>query len=62
MKLFLTVIGLIMVLEGMPYFLFPRKFKEIIMIMQKLSDSYLRLIGLISMLMGLVAIYLAKFI
>ncbi|MGA1868617.1 MAG: DUF2065 domain-containing protein [bacterium] len=60
MRLFLTVIGLIMVLEGMPYFLIPHKFKEIMIIMQKLSDSHLRLIGFVSMLMGLVVIYLAK--
>jgi len=60
MKFFLTVIGLIIVIEGMPYFLMPGKYKEIIMVIQKLSDSYLRLIGIISMLMGLGIIYLAK--
>lgn len=60
MKFFLTVIGMIMVIEGIPYFLFPNKFKEISIMIQEFNDSQLRIFGFIIMLLGLIIVYLAK--
>lgn len=60
MKYFLTVIGMIMVIEGIPYFIFPHKFKEISIMIQEFTDSQLRVFGLIIMLLGLIVVYLAK--
>jgi len=53
MKLFLIGIGLFFIFEGMPYFAFPEKMKEMLAQIQELPPGYLRIIGLISMIFGL---------
>ena len=55
-----TIIGLILVLEGLPYFAFPKTFKTWIARMLELPESRLRVFGLISMAFGLILIYLAR--
>ena len=59
-KYFLSVIGLVLIIEGSPYFLFPEKLKKFLEQILKVSDSYLRMVGLIIMLAGLIVLYLAK--
>ena len=56
----ITVLGLILVLEGLPYFAFPETFKIWIGRMLKIPESQLRIYGLISMMVGLFLIYLAR--
>jgi len=60
MKEIITVLGLVLVLEGLPYFAFPTTFKSWIARVLELPESKLRAYGLISMLMGLFLIYLAR--
>jgi uncharacterized protein len=60
MKDFLTVLGLVLILEGLPYFAFPGAFKTWMMRMLELPESRLRIYGLISMLIGLFLIYLVR--
>ena len=60
MEEILTVLGLILVLEGLPYFAFPTTFKSWIARVLELPESKLRTYGLISMLMGLFLIYLVR--
>jgi uncharacterized protein len=56
----ITVIGMVLILEGMPYFAFPGTFKGWIRHMLELPDSQLRGYGLISMAIGLFLVYLAR--
>jgi len=55
-----TIIGLILVLEGLPYFAFPETFKAWVARMLEFPESRLRVFGLISMGFGLILIYLAR--
>lgn len=59
MELLLTVVGLMLVIEGIPWFLSPCRFKTLLMSVIEASDVFLRLIGLGAMLLGLFLVYLA---
>jgi uncharacterized protein len=56
----LTVLGLILVLEGLPYFAFPEKFKIWILKVVKMPEGQLRIYGLVSMLIGLLLVFLGR--
>ncbi|MBM7061234.1 DUF2065 domain-containing protein [Pseudomonas sp. UL073] len=49
---------LMLVLEGILPFLFPRRWRETIAQVARLPDRHLRLIGLASMLLGTALLYL----
>ena len=57
MKFFLCVIGMVLVLEGLPYFAFPEKLKSLYLKMQEASDTNLRMIGFLAMVIGLLLVY-----
>jgi uncharacterized protein YjeT (DUF2065 family) len=57
MKYFLTVIGMVMIVEGLPYFAAPSKIKAWVQKLAELSDSTLRIIGFLLMLAGLALVY-----
>ncbi len=52
MKFILTVIGLVMVIEGLPYFAFPEKMKQILKTMLEMPESSLRVFGFVLMSVG----------
>ncbi|HNU85775.1 MAG: DUF2065 domain-containing protein [Pseudomonadota bacterium] len=58
LKFFLCVIGMVLVLEGLPYFAFPEKLKSLYLKMQEASDTNLRMIGFLAMVIGLLLVYL----
>ena len=58
MKLLLCLIGLLLVVEGIPYFAFPDKMKNWMKMIQEVPDSQLRVLGFISMCAGLLITYL----
>jgi uncharacterized protein YjeT (DUF2065 family) len=60
MKLFVTVIGLLMVVEGLPYFTFPEKMQALMRQIEGMNPDHLRLVGLVSTLIGLVICYIAQ--
>lgn len=60
MEFFLCVLGMVFIIEGIPYFLFPLKWKQLLLKVDEMSESWLRLMGLISILIGLVIVYLGK--
>jgi len=60
MKFFLTALGLAMVIEGMPYFLFPGGIKRLLATIQEQPESGLRLFGLLAMLAGVALMYLVN--
>ncbi|MBW1841209.1 MAG: DUF2065 domain-containing protein [Deltaproteobacteria bacterium] len=60
MKFFLCVLGMVMVIEGLPYFAFPEKMKLWIEKILELPDGALRKFGFVLMLTGLFLIYIGK--
>ncbi len=60
MDFFLCVIGMVMIVEGLPYFAFPEKMKNWIQQVIDIPDSTLRKFGLVLMLLGLGIIYIGK--
>lgn len=59
MKYFLCVIGMVMIVEGMPYFSFPSKMKQMMLTVLQLEDSHLRRFGFVLMLAGLLIVYVS---
>ena len=55
-----TALALVLVIEGVLPFLSPRGFKESLRQIESIPDANLRIIGLISMLIGLVLLYLVR--
>jgi uncharacterized protein YjeT (DUF2065 family) len=60
MKLFITLLGLILVLEGLPYVAFPEAMQRWLAQLTQLPPARLRFIGLISMLSGFFILLFAR--
>jgi hypothetical protein len=60
MKYFLCVLGMVLILEGTPYFAFPERMKRWILRMADLPDGQLRRIGIVVMALGLFLVYLGR--
>ena len=60
MKFFLCVMGMVMIIEGLPYFAFPEKMKEWILKVTEMPDDMLRRFGIFLMFAGLGLVYYAK--
>ncbi len=59
MKFFLCVIGMVMIVEGLPYFAFPKRMKAMVRVILGLDDQQLRQFGFFLMLAGLGVVYFA---
>jgi uncharacterized protein len=60
MEYFLCVLGMVFIIEGIPYFAFPDKVKSYIMKLQEMPDSILRVLGLSAIVTGLILLYLGR--
>lgn len=60
MEFFLCVIGMVMIIEGLPYFVFPEKMKAWILKVLELPEGTLRKFGLVLMVLGLGLVYIGK--
>jgi uncharacterized protein YjeT (DUF2065 family) len=60
MDFFLCVIGMVMVVEGVPYFAFPIKMKSLVEKVLEMPENTLRRVGLVLMVTGLFLVYLGK--
>lgn len=60
MELFLCVIGLVLVVEGLPYFAVPDKMKAIMSVIQKQDDTTLRIFGAAALMTGLIILFVAR--
>jgi uncharacterized protein YjeT (DUF2065 family) len=60
MDFLVVVIGVVMIVEGIPWFLSPGGYKRLLLQVLPLSDGVLRLLGLMLMLCGLLLVYLVK--
>ncbi|MCP5451555.1 MAG: DUF2065 domain-containing protein [Candidatus Competibacter sp.] len=56
----LAAFGLMLVLEGILPFLSPDRLRQTLLQMAKLEDRALRLVGLASMLLGLLVLYVFR--
>jgi uncharacterized protein YjeT (DUF2065 family) len=60
MDFFLCVLGMVMVVEGIPYFAFPEKMKGWIQTVLAMRAGSLRRFGFILMITGLLLVYLGR--
>ena len=60
MKYFLCVLGLVMIVEGLPYFAFPEKMKFWIQKIVATPEGSLRRFGFVLMILGLCLIYFGR--
>ena len=60
MDYFLCVLGLVFIIEGLPYFLFPEKLKTYMLKIIELPPGTLRFLGISSMIAGLILLYLGR--
>jgi len=60
MDFFVCVLGMVMIVEGIPYFAFPDKMKVWVQKVLEMPDLQLRRTGLILMGIGLFLVYAGK--
>jgi uncharacterized protein YjeT (DUF2065 family) len=60
MKLLFCLLGLVLIVEGLPYFVFPARMKTWMSVVQEIPDSYLRVLGFLAMCAGLLIAYLFR--
>lgn len=57
---FVIVAGVVLIFEGMPWFLSPQGAKRVLAQMLLMNDRSLRILGLVLMISGLFLVYLIK--
>lgn len=57
MKYFICVIGMVLVIEGIPYFAFPSRIKAFLLKLPEIPDDRLRMYGFAAIATGLVLVY-----
>jgi len=60
MKLLLCLLGLVLIVEGLPYFAFPAKMKKWTSTIQEIPDLTLRVMGFLVIVLGLLMAYLFR--
>ena len=60
MKFLLTVIGMVMIVEGLPYFAFPERIKEWLARLSEMEAGHLRAFGFTAMCVGMVLVYFGQ--
>lgn len=60
MKLFILLVGLVLVLEGIPYVAAPEAMQEWLKKLSDISPGRLRTIGLLAMAIGLLIIFVVQ--
>ncbi|MFC1798989.1 DUF2065 domain-containing protein [Thermodesulfobacteriota bacterium] len=60
MEFFLCVLGMVMIIEGIPYFAFPDKMKFWVRKVLEMPESSLRRFGFVLMSLGLFLIYMGR--
>ena len=60
MESLLVIIGIVLIVEGIPWFMSPRGTKRMLSELFVMNDRSLRVVGLVFMLAGLTFVYLGK--
>lgn len=60
MDYFLCVLGMVFIIEGLPYFIFPDKLKTYLAKITTMPESTLRFLGISAIIIGLILLYLGR--
>jgi uncharacterized protein YjeT (DUF2065 family) len=60
MKLLLTVVGMVMIVEGLPYFAFPERIKVWLVRISEMEAAHLRAFGFTAMCVGMILVYFGQ--
>lgn len=60
LEFFLCVLGLIFIIEGLPYFAFPAQVKQYLVKLLEVPDRTLRILGLGAIVTGLLLVYFGR--
>jgi hypothetical protein len=60
MDYFLCVLGLVLIVEGLPYFVFPEKMKDVLSRIPQLPAASLRIFGIAAIMAGILLVFIAK--
>jgi hypothetical protein len=60
MKDLVCLLGILLVVEGIPYFISPKGMKRLMEEIPKLADSTLRLAGFVAMILGVALVYMGR--
>jgi len=60
LEYFLCVLGMVFIIEGLPYLIFPEKLKPYLIKLTTLPDTTLRVIGISAILLGLILLYFGR--
>ncbi|MBW1710922.1 MAG: DUF2065 domain-containing protein [Deltaproteobacteria bacterium] len=60
MKYLLCVLGLVLIIEGFPYFAFPHKIKSWLNQLMQAPETTLRVFGFIFMALGLLLVFIGR--
>ena len=60
MRYFLCVLGMVMIVEGLPYFMSPEKMKAWIMNLTTIPNRLLQRMGFALMIVGLILVFLGR--
>ena len=58
---FIVAFGLVFIFEGLILFISPRRLKQVLKLINDFSEKKIRLIGLISIIIGLIVISIIRF-
>jgi len=59
-EFFLCVLGMVFIIEGIPYFVFPDKLKSFLARVSAIPESTLRMLGMAAIAVGLILLYLGR--
>jgi uncharacterized protein YjeT (DUF2065 family) len=57
---FLCVIGMVFIIEGLPYLVFPEKLKIYLIKISTLPETMLRVMGIGAIVLGLILLYFGR--
>ena len=60
MDFFLCILGMVFIVEGIPYFAFPDKIKAYLVKVTEIPDTTLRMLGFAAIVAGLFLVYLGR--
>jgi len=60
LEFFLAVLGMVFIVEGLPYFAFPAQIKQYLAKIQEIPERTLRILGLGAIVAGLVLVHLGR--
>ena len=60
MDYFLCVIGMVFIMEGLPYLVFPEKLKIYLIKISTLPETVLRVMGIGAIVLGLILLYFGR--